>query len=94
MNLTIVSYDKFNIFFCVFWGYFLSKSSFGKKSPTLPWRRAKDSRKEKAAAAKADGENFEMNPRLQVYFQDRIGLNQEQVQHVMDSSVRIAQRVR
>ena len=44
--------------------------------------------------AKADGNNFEMNPRMQIYFQDRIGLNQEQVQHVMDSSVRISQRVR
>ena len=44
--------------------------------------------------AKADGNNYEMNPRMQIYFQDRIGLNQEQVQHVMDSSVRIAQRVR
>ena len=44
--------------------------------------------------AKTDGNNFEMNPRMQIYFQDRIGLNQEQVQHVMDSSVRIAQRVR
>ena len=44
--------------------------------------------------AKADGNNFEMNPRMQIYFQDRIGLNQEQIQHVMDNSVRIAQRVR
>ena len=44
--------------------------------------------------AKADGNNFEMNPRMQIYFQDRIGLNQEQVQHVMDVSVRITQRVR
>ena len=44
--------------------------------------------------AKADGNNYEMNPRMQIYFQNRIGLNQEQVQHVMDSSVRIAQRVR
>ena len=43
---------------------------------------------------KTDGNNFEMNPRMQVYFERRIGLNQEQVQHVMDSSVRIAQRVR
>ena len=43
---------------------------------------------------KGDGENFEMNPRIQVYFQDRIGLNQKQVQYVMDISVRIAQRVR
>ena len=44
--------------------------------------------------SKADGKDFEMNPRLQVYFQDRIGLNQEQVLYVMDVSVRIAQRVR
>ena len=44
--------------------------------------------------AKADGNNFEMNPRMQIYFQDRIGLNQKQVQYVMDISVRIAQRVR
>jgi hypothetical protein len=44
--------------------------------------------------AKADGENFEMNPRIQAYLQDRIGLNQEQVLYVMDVSVRIAQRVR
>ena len=44
--------------------------------------------------AKADGNNYEMNPRMQIYFQDRIGLNQEQVQHVMDVSVRITQRVR
>ena len=42
----------------------------------------------------ADVEDFEMNPRLQVYFQDRIGLNQEQVLYVMDASVKIAQRVR
>ena len=44
--------------------------------------------------SKADGKDFEMNPRLQGYFQDRIGLNQEQVLYVMDVSVRIAQRVR
>ena len=44
--------------------------------------------------AKADGENFEMNPRIQTYLQDRIGLNQEQVLYVMDVSLRIAQRVR
>ena len=44
--------------------------------------------------SKADGKNFEMNPRIQAYFQDRIGLNQEQVLYVMDVSVRIAQRVR
>ena len=44
--------------------------------------------------AKVDEKNFEMNPRIQTYFQDRIGLNQEQIQYVMDTSVRIAQRVR
>ena len=44
--------------------------------------------------AKADEEDFEMNPRIQAYFLDRIGLNQEQVLYVMDVSVRIAQRVR
>ena len=43
---------------------------------------------------KADGNNFEMNPRMQIYFQDRIGLNQEQFQHVMDVSLRITQRLR
>ena len=44
--------------------------------------------------SKADGKDFEMNTELQVYFQDTIGLNQEQVLYVMDVSVRIAQRVR
>ena len=44
--------------------------------------------------SKADGKDFEMNPRIQAYFQDSIGLNQEQVLYVMDVSVRIAQRVR
>jgi len=28
--------------------------------------------------AKADGEDFEMSPRIQAYFQDRISFNQEQ----------------
>ena len=44
--------------------------------------------------SKADGEDFEMSPRIQAYFQDSIGLNQEQVLYVMNVSVRIAQRVR
>ena len=43
--------------------------------------------------AKSEKEDFEMNPRIQAYFQDRIGLNQEQILYVMDASVRIAQRV-
>ena len=44
--------------------------------------------------AKVDGNNFEMNPRMKIYFERRIGLNQEQIQNVMDISVRIAKRVR
>ena len=44
--------------------------------------------------AKADGNNFEMNPRMKIYFERRIGLNQKQFQYVKDTSVRIAQRVR
>ena len=44
--------------------------------------------------SKADGKDFEMNPRIQAYFLDSIGLNQEQVRYVMDVSVRITQRVR
>ena len=45
-------------------------------------------------SAKVDGKNFEMNPRMEIYFERRIGLNQEQIQNVMDISVRIAKRVR
>ena len=42
-------------------------------------------------ATKAEGSNFEMNPRIQAYFQDRLGLTQDQVQYVKDVSLRIAQ---
>ena len=45
-------------------------------------------------STKVDGKNFEMNPRMKIYFERRIGLNQEQIQNVMDMSVRIAKRVR
>ena len=45
-------------------------------------------------AAKAEGDNFEMNPRVQSYFQDRIGLTQDQTQYVKDVSIRIAIRLR
>ena len=45
-------------------------------------------------AAKAEGDNFEMNPRVQAYFQDRIGLPQDQTQYVKDISIRIANRLR
>ena len=41
-------------------------------------------------ATKAEGSNFEMNPRIQAYFQDRLGLTQDQVQYVKDVSLRIA----
>ena len=44
--------------------------------------------------AKVEENNFEMNPRMKIYFERRIGLNQEQIQNVMDISVRIAKRVR
>ena len=45
-------------------------------------------------AAKAEGDNFEMNPRVQAYFQDRIGITQDQTQYVKDISIRIANRLR
>ena len=45
-------------------------------------------------AAKSEGDNFEMNPRIQSYFQDRIGLTQDQTQYVKDISIRIAIRLR
>ena len=45
-------------------------------------------------AAKAEGDNFELNPRVQSYFQDRIGLTQDQTQYVKDISIRIAIRLR
>ena len=45
-------------------------------------------------SAKVDGKNSEMNPRMKIYFERRVGLNQEQIQNVMDMSVRIAKRVR
>ena len=44
--------------------------------------------------AKAEGDDFEMSPRIKIYFQDRIGLTQEQIKYVEDVSVRIARRVR
>ncbi|SVD59772.1 uncharacterized protein METZ01_LOCUS412626, partial [marine metagenome] len=40
------------------------------------------------------GNKFEINPRMKIYFERKIGLNQEQFQYVRDISVRIAQRVR
>ena len=45
-------------------------------------------------AAKSEGDNFEMNPRVQAYYQDRIGITQDQTQYVKDISIRIAIRLR
>ena len=44
--------------------------------------------------ARADGNNYEMNPRMKTYFEDRVGLDPKQVQYVMDLSARIAKRVK
>jgi len=41
-------------------------------------------------AAKIDGENFKMNPRIEIYFKDRLGLTDTQTEYVMGYSRRIA----
>jgi len=41
-------------------------------------------------AAKIDGKNFKMNPRIEVYFKDRIGLTDLQTEYVMGYSRKIA----
>ena len=41
-------------------------------------------------AAKIDGENFTMNPRIEIYFKDRLGLTDLQTEYVMGYSRRIA----
>ena len=43
---------------------------------------------------KASGDNYEMNPRIRNYFEDKIGLDPKQVQYVVSLSVRIANRVK
>ena len=43
-------------------------------------------------AAKTDGENFKMNPRIEIYFKDRLGLTDAQTEYVMGYSRRIAAR--
>jgi len=45
-------------------------------------------------SANVDGKSYEINPRMKIYFERRVGLNQEQIQNVIDMSVRIAKRVR
>ena len=44
--------------------------------------------------AKTNENYYEMNPRMQTYFEDGIGLDPKQVQYVMDLSLRIAKRVK
>ena len=44
--------------------------------------------------AKSEGDNFELNPRIQAYFQDRIGLDKDQIQYIKDISIRIANRLK
>ena len=41
---------------------------------------------------KIDGYNFEMDPRLKVYFLKKVGLNELQLEHVRSISVRIAHK--
>ena len=41
-------------------------------------------------AAKIDGENFKMNPRIEIYFKDRLGLTDLQTEYVVGVSRRIA----
>ena len=44
--------------------------------------------------ANVDGQNSDMNPRMKIYFERRVGLNEQQIQNIMDMCVRIAERVR
>ena len=44
-------------------------------------------------SAKVDGKSSEINPRMKIYFERKVGLNQEQIQNIMDMSVRISKRV-
>ena len=41
---------------------------------------------------KNEGYDFEMDPRMKIYFQKRVGLNQEQLEYVRGISIRISQR--
>ena len=41
---------------------------------------------------KNEGYDFEMDPRMKIYFQKRVGLNQEQLEYVRGMSIRISQR--
>ena len=41
---------------------------------------------------KNEGYDFEMDPRMKIYFQKRVGLNQPQLEYVRSMSIRISQR--
>ena len=41
---------------------------------------------------KNEGYDFEMDPRMKIYFQKRVGLNQAQLEYVRSMSIRISQR--
>ena len=41
---------------------------------------------------KEEGYDFEMGPRIRIYFQKRVGLDQLQLEYVRSISIRIAQR--
>ena len=41
---------------------------------------------------KEEGYEFEMGPRIRIYFQKRVGLDQLQLEYVRSISIRIAQR--
>ena len=41
---------------------------------------------------KTEGYDFEMDPRMKIYFQKRVGLNQAQLEYVRSISIRIAHR--
>ena len=41
-------------------------------------------------AARTDGENFKMNPRIEAYFKDRLGLANPQIEYLMGLATKIA----
>ena len=41
---------------------------------------------------KNEGYDFKMDPRMKIYFQKRVGLNQAQLEYVRSMSIRISQR--
>ena len=45
-------------------------------------------------AAKKNGKDFSMDPRMRSYFGDRLGLNEEQIKTIRGMAARIAKRSR